>query len=459
MLNLTGKGSAHTCDGINRRDFLQVGTLGAAGLSLAELQRLEASERAAGKDPDDERAAIMIFNLGAPSQIDCFDMKPDAAAEIRGPFNPISAAGDFEISEIFPKHAEIGDKFSLVRSCYHTASAVHDSGHQMLQTGRLFTGGVISPHAGCVTAYLRGRRSDLPAHVILPEPMGNTGGGMPHGQDAGFLGKAYDPFVLMADPSKPNFKVPDLLPPDSIGEARLDRRRKLRSIVDDNIKSFEKSEDARLLDTSFESAFRIISSKDAREAFDLSKEPQKVRERYGMTRFGQCCLLARRLIEAGVRFVTVNTFLTVFNEITWDIHGTKPFTSIEGMRDIVAPMYDRAYSALVADLSERGMLEKTLVCNLAEFGRTPRVNPAGGRDHWPQCWTSYFAGGGIQGGRVVGKSDPVGAYPAERPVAPNEVVATIFKSLGFDLETHLPGPAGRPFPLVDFGTKPIHELF
>ena len=459
MLNFSGKGSAHTCNGINRRDFLQVGSLGAAGLSLADLQRLQASEQAAGAEKDDERSVIMIFNLGAPSQLDCFDMKPDSPKEIRGPFQPVATKGDFEISEIFPRHAEIADKFSLVRSCYHTASAVHDSGHQMSQTGRLFSGGVITPHAGCVTSYLRGRRSDLPAHVILPEPMGNTGGGMPHGQDAGFLGKAHDPFVLMADPSKPNFKVPDLLPPDSIGEARLQRRKKLRSIVDDTVKSFEKSEDARLLDTSFESAFRIISSKEAREAFDLSKEPQKVRERYGMTRFGQCCLLARRLIEAGVRFVTVNTFLTVFNEITWDIHGTKPFTSIEGMRDIVAPMYDQAYSALIADLSERGLLEKTLVCNLAEFGRTPRVNPAGGRDHWPQCWTSYFAGGGVQGGRVVGKSDPIGAYPAERPVAPNEVVATIFQSLGFDLEAHLPGPAGRPFPLVDFGTKPIHELF
>ena len=459
MLNFSGKGSAHTCDGINRRDFLQVGTLGAAGLSLADLQRIQASEEAAGKEKDDERSVIMIFNLGAPSQIDCFDMKPDAPKEIRGPFQPVATKGDFEISEIFPGHAEVADKFSLVRSCYHTASAVHDSGHQMSQTGRLFSSGVITPHAGCATSYLRGRRSDLPAHVILPESMGNTGGGMPHGQDAGFLGKAHDPFVLMADPSKPNFKVPDLLPPDSIGEARLERRKKLRSIVDNTVKSFEKSEDARLLDASFESAFRIISSKNAREAFDLSKEPLKVRERYGMTRFGQCCLLARRLIEAGVRFVTVNTFLTVFNEITWDIHGTKPFTSIEGMRDIVAPRYDQAYGALISDLSERGLLEKTLVCNLAEFGRTPRVNPAGGRDHWPQCWTSYFAGGGIQGGRVVGKSDPVGAYPAERPVAPNEVVATIYESLGFDLETHLPGPAGRPFPLVDFGTKPIQELF
>jgi hypothetical protein len=169
--------------------------------------------------------------------------------------------------------------------------------------------------------------------------------------------------------------------------------------------------------------------------------------------------MARRLIEAGVRFVTLNTFLTVFDEITWDIHGTKPFTSIEGMRDIVAPMYDQAYSALIEDLNQRGMLDNTLVCNLAEFGRTPRVNPAGGRDHWPQCWSIYFAGGGVQGGRVVGRSDAIGGYPAERPVAPNEVVATIFHSLGLNLETQLPGPAGRPFALVDSGTRPITELF
>ncbi|HEX7449831.1 MAG TPA: DUF1501 domain-containing protein, partial [Pirellulales bacterium] len=317
----------------------------------------------------------------------------------------------------------------------------------------------ITPHAGCVLSYLRGRKSDLPAHVILPEPMGRTGGNLPHGQDAGFLGKAHDPFALMADPSKPNFQVPDLLPPAQIGEARLDRRRRLRSIVDDTVKNFEASDSAQLLDSNFQAAFRLMTSAQAREAFDLSKESPQVRERYGMTRFGQCCLLARRLIEAGVRFVTVNTFITVFDEITWDIHGSKPFTSIEGMRDIVAPMYDQAYSALLEDLVERGMLDNTLVCNLAEFGRTPRVNPAGGRDHWPQVWTQYFAGGGVQGGRVVGRSDPIGGVPAERPVEAAEVVATIFKSLGLDLETKLPGPQSRPFPLVDFGKREIEELF
>jgi len=295
--------------------------------------------------------------------------------------------------------------------------------------------------------------------VLVPEPMGPTGGNMPHGQDAGFLGKAYDPFVLGADPSKKDFKVPDLLPPGYLGEARTERRRKLRDIVDGTVRDFEASENAKLMDSDFQNAFKLMTSVKARDAFDLSKEPASVRERYGMTRFGQSCLLARRLIEAGVRFVTINTFLTVFDEITWDIHGSKPFTSIAGMKEIVCPMYDQGYSALIEDLSQRGMLDNTLVTGLAEFGRTPRINPAGGRDHWPNCWTVSFAGGGVQGGRVVGKSDDIGAYPAERPVNPAEIVATIYHSLGIDLETPLPGPQGRPFTVVDSGTKAIRELF
>jgi hypothetical protein len=202
-----------------------------------------------------------------------------------------------------------------------------------------------------------------------------------------------------------------------------------------------------------------MSSPQARAAFDLTQESEDMRQRYGMNRFGQCCLLARRLIEAGVRFVTINTFLTVFDEITWDIHGSKPFTTIDGMKNIVAPMYDQGYAALIQDLHQRGLLDDTLVCGLAEFGRTPKVNPAGGRDHWPQCFTCTFAGGGVQGGRAIGASDPIGAVPAERPTTPGEVVATIFKSLGLDLHHELPGPGGRPFPLVDFGVREIKELF
>ena len=458
MLKITGNGSVTTCDGITRRDFLQVGTLGAIGLSMSKFAQMQAMGAVA--KGSDEKACIMIFNLGAPGQLDTWDMKPDAPREIRGPFKPIKTNNpDIQISEIFPLMAKLADKFSLVRSCYHTAAAVHDTGHQMMQTGRLFSGGVNTPHAGCALEYLKGRRNELPANVILPEPMGPTGGNMPHGQDAGFLGKAYDPFALNADPSQKDFKVPDLLPPKEIGEARLERRRELREVVDSTVKNFEASPNASLMDNNFASAYRLMTSKKAREAFDLTKEPLKVRERYGMTRFGQSCLLARRLVEAGVRFVTINTFITVFDEITWDTHGSKPFTSIAGMKEIVAPMYDQGYSALLEDLFDRGMLDNTMVCNLAEFGRTPKINPAGGRDHWPNCWTVKFAGGGVKGGRVVGKSDDIGGYPAERPVRPNEIVATIYKSLGLNLETHLPGPNSRPYPLVDFGTQAIKELF
>ncbi len=458
MLKLTGAGKAQTCNGLTRRDFMQVGALGAAGLTLP--QYLAAKEAGHVKPGNDNKACIMIFNLGAPSHIDLFDMKPDAPAEVRGPFNPIPTVADgIQISEILPMHAKIADKFSLVRSCYHTGAAVHDAGWQMLQTGRQFTGGVNTPHAGAVVSYLQGRKTDLPPFVVLPETMGRGGGNLPNGQAGGFLGKAHDPFSLNADPSQKNFQVPDLLPPQEIGEARLQRRQSMRDIVDQAVQNFEATESAELLNSNFHAAFRMMTSSQARDAFDLTKESQQVRDRYGMNRFGQCCLLARRLVEGGVRFITINTFLTVFNEVTWDIHGSKPFTSIAGMKDIVCPMYDQAYSALIEDLSNRGMLDETMVCNIAEFGRTPRVNPAGGRDHWPQCFTSYFAGGGVQGGRVVGESDPVGGVPADRPVQPKEIVATIFRSMGLDYGQHLPGPAGRPFPLVDFGTRDIHELF
>ncbi len=458
MLQFTGKGTAHTCDGVTRRDFLQAGALGATGLTLADA--IAAKEAGAVEKGKEERSCIMIFNLGAPSQLDTFDMKPDAPSEVRGPFKPIATScGAYQLSEILPKTASISEHLALVRSCHHSGAAVHDAGWQMMQTGRQFSGGVLSPHAGSVVSYLKGRRTDLPPFVVLPEPMGRGGGNLPNGQAGGFLGKAHDPFALMADPSKADFKVPDLLPPESLGEVRMERRRRLRELVDNTVKDFESTENATMMGRNFEAAYRLMTSPAAREAFDLSKEPQSVRERYGMHRFGQCCLLARRLVEAGVRFVTVNTFLTVFDEITWDIHGSKPFTSIEGMRDIVAPLYDQGYSALIEDLHLRGLLPNTMVCNVAEFGRTPKVNPAGGRDHWPQCFTVGFAGGGVKGGQVVGASDPIGGVPADRPVQPGDVIATVFHSLGLKLDSHLPGPAGRPFPLVDFGYREIHELF
>ena len=232
----------------------------------------------------------------------------------------------------------------------------------------------------------------------------------------------------------------------------------MRQLIETSMKSLESSSDARLLDETFQQAYTIMSSPKAREAFELRKEPDAVRDKYGRNRFGQSCLLARRLIERGVRLATVNMFETVFNEITWDIHGSKPFSPIVCYRDLIGPMFDNAYSSLLEDLAQRGMLENTLVVAMGEFGRTPKINPAGGRDHWPQCWTVLFAGGGVKGGNVVGASDEMGGYPKDRPTTPAEVAATIYHALGISIGQELMNQT-RPIRLVDHGVEPIRELF
>jgi uncharacterized protein (DUF1501 family) len=456
MLRLDANRSVSFCDGLTRRDFLHAGSLTALGLTLPGFL----AQKAAGAAADRDVNCIMLFLVGGPSQIDTFDPKPKAPAEVRGPFQPIDTkVPGIQISEIFPKVAQHADKFSLIRSVYHTATAVHDTGHQMMQTGRLFSGGIEHPHVGCVLGYLKGQRGEVPAHVLLPRPIGRTGGNLPHGHTAGYLGKQYDPFILNADPSDPKFKVPDLLPPDYISAVRAERRQKLRDAVDGAVAAFENSAQAKQLDDNFNLAYRLMSSPQAREAFALDKEPATTRDRYGRTRFGQSCLLARRLIERGVRFVTVNMFETVFDEITWDIHGSKPFTDITEMSRLVAPNFDQAFSALLEDLQDRGLLPTTMVTALGEFGRTPKINPAGGRDHHPGVWTILMGGGPIKGGRVVGESDELGYVPKSRPVTPAEVAATLYQGLGLDPHKELPGPQNRPLPLADFNVQPIKELF
>jgi hypothetical protein len=456
MLRLDAPRGVTFCDGLHRRDFLHAGALAALGLTLPAFF----ARRAAAGQPDSDVNCVMLFLVGGPSQLDTFDLKPKAPAEVRGPFQPIRTnVPGVDISEIFPKTAGHADKFSLIRSVYHTATAVHDTGHQMMQTGRLFSGGVEHPHAGCVLTYLKGQRGEVPGHVLLPRPIGRTGGNMPHGQTAGYLGKQHDPFVLDADPSARDFKVPDLLPPDYLSAVRTDRRQRLRDAVDGAAAAFEGTPQAKQLDDNFKLAYRLMSSPKARAAFALDKEPEKVRDRYGRTRFGQSCLLARRLIEAGVRFVTVNMFETVFDEVTWDIHGSRPFTDINEMAKLVAPSFDQGYSALLEDLQARGLLDSTIVTALGEFGRTPKINPAGGRDHHPGVWTMLIGGGPVKGGRVVGESDELGYIPKTRPVTPGEVAATLFKGLGLDPHHELPGPQNRPLPLVDYGLRPIMELF
>jgi uncharacterized protein (DUF1501 family) len=457
MLRLDADKPVHFCDGMTRRDFLHAGALSVLGMGLSDLLSLKAF---GAVNPQKDVNCIMLMLVGAPSQLDTWDPKPNAPAEIRGPYKALATNVDgIQVSEIFPRMAKHADKYAIVRSVYHTATAVHDTGHQMMQTGRLFQGGIEYPHIGCVLSKLKGPKGDVPPHVLLPHPIGNTGGNMPHGQTAGFLGKTYDPFVLNADPSDPNFHVPDMLPPDYIAAVRVDRRRSWREEIDKSVAYFESSQDAKLMDATFSQAYTLMSSAKAREAFELSQEPSAMREKYGKNRFGQGCLLARRLVERGCRFVTINMFETVFNDITWDIHGSAPFSPISCYRDLLGPMFDMAYTSLLEDLKQRGLLDTTLVVAMGEFGRTPKINPAGGRDHWPACWSIVFAGGGIKGGQVVGSSDETGGAPQDRPVNPAEVAATIYRTLGISLELDLPGPQGRPIRLVDNGVEPIMELF
>ena len=445
------------CDGLTRRDFLHAGSLAGLGLGMSTFEGLKAQ---GAVDPSKDINCILLFLVGGPSQLDTWDMKPDAPSEIRGPFKPISTkVPGVQVSEVFPRLAGMMDRVSLIRSVYHGAAAVHDTGHQMMQTGRLFTGGIEHPNYGCVLTKVKGAKGDAPPNVLLPKPIGATGGNMPHGHGAGYLGKTFDPFILNSDPNAPNFRVPDLLPPEYVTAARESRRRTLRQAIDGGIKSFESSVDGKLLDANFDAAYRLMASKTAREAFDLKKETDATRDRYGRTRFGQSCLMARRLVERGVRYVTVNMFETVFNEITWDIHGSAPFSPIDCYKNEVGPNFDNAYTALLSDLGQRGLLDNTMVLAFGEFGRTPKINPAGGRDHHPGCWTVLMAGGPIQGGRVVGASDEIGSAPKDRPVSTAEIAATVYKGLGISLDTELPGPQSRPIRVVDHGVEPVEELF
>jgi hypothetical protein len=457
MFRLDADKPAYFCDGVSRRDFLHAGSLGFLGLTMPHFFRLKAMGAVqSSKDVN----CIHLMLVGGPSQLDTWDMKPDAPASIRGPFKPIKTnVSGIEISEIFPRMATHADKFALLRSAYHTAAAVHDTGCQMMQTGRLFQGGLESPNYGSVLRFEKGAKGDMPPNVLLPYTIGQLGGNLPHGDTAGFLGKAFDPFVLNADPADPNFKVPDLLPPDYISAVRVDRRRSWREMIDQSVSYFEESnQDSKLMDATFNQAYTLMTSTKAREAFDLTQESEDTRKRYGMNRFGQGCLLARRLVERGVRFVTLNMFETVFNEITWDIHGSAPFSPISCYSELVGPMFDNGYSSLLEDLTKTGLLNSTMVLATGEFGRTPRINPAGGRDHWPQCWTVVMAGGGIKGGQVVGSSDAIGAAPKDQPVMPANIAATIYKCLGVPIDTILKTPQGREVRVVDHGFEPINDL-
>src|SRR5262245_19365966 len=437
MLSFHANKGPKTCGGLSRRDFLRAGSLGAGavGLSLTDLQ---AATPAKG-----DVNCILLFLVGAPSQLDTWDLKPAAPSNVRGPFKPIrTSVPGVEIGEHFPLMAQVAHRYAILRSVHHNAAPIHETGHQMMQTGHLFRGGREHPHYGSVVSHVRGPRpGGLPPFVVLPGPIGNPGVSVSHGQRAGYLRAKHDPLFLRA--------------PGGLDPARLRTRKELLDAVDAAQRAFDVTEDSR----SHEKAFHLLFSERAKKAFDLAAEKPQLRARYGRNTFGQSCLLARRLIEHGVRLVTVNMFDTVFNEVTWDCHadGGSLAVNLDDYRDTLCPMFDAAYTALLEDLHDRGLLGNTLVLAMGEFGRTPQLNPRGGRDHWPGVWSVLFAGAGVRGGQVVGASDKVGGEPRDRPVTPAGVAATVYRGLGIDPGVRLPGPEGRPLPIVEAG--PVEELF
>jgi len=440
MLQFQSKKGVEFCDGLTRRDFLRVGSLsaGAVGLSLADFSQLQA-----GLADKKDLNCILLFLVGGPSHLDTWDMKPFAPDHVRGPFRPIATnVPGVAICEHFPLMARMAERYAIVRSVHHTSAPIHETGHQLMQTGHLFRHGQEYPHYGSVVSHLRGRRAeDMPPFVVLPTPIGNTGVSVSHGQASGYLGEKHAPFVLNADP------------------AHATARFGLLDAVDEAQRAYESGAATAPRDPALDRAFGMLFSAKAKKAFDVHSESDDLRERYGRNTFGQSCLLARRLIENGVRVATVNMFDTVFNNVTWDCHadGGALAVGLDDYKETLCPMFDRAYSALLDDLQQRGLLDTTLVVAMGEFGRTPHINPRGGRDHWPSCWSVLFAGAGVRGGQVIGSSDSIGAEPHDRPVTPAEIAASVYRGLGIDPQTRLIGPDNKPMPLTD--ASPVRELF
>lgn len=435
---MTAESRAHClrCDGVSRRDFLHLGALSCLGLSLADLFRFQALADAPRATRD--LSCILIWLDGGPSHLETFDPKPDAPIEVRGDFKPIPTSVEgIRICEHLPRTAKIMREVALIRSLTHELGN-HDTGSHYLLTGHRPTPVVQYPSLGSIIARETGVARALPPYVAIPESV-QAGG-------SGYLPGAFSPFAIGGDPSKPDYKVRDLEPPESVGFDRVNRRRTMQQALDDFARNVEQNPATASRDAFYEQAYRLLTSPEAKGAFDLTQEPQKVRERYGWRRVGTGCLLARRLVEAGSRFVTV-----VDNG--WDMHQqifkAMPDAFFPGSGKL--PALDLAYASLIDDLKERGLLDTTLVVMMGEFGRTPKINAAAGRDHWPRAGFVLFAGAGVRGGQLIGATDAYGETPAERPVRPEDVAFTILKLLGVDPDKEYTAPGGRPLRILSEG--------
>jgi hypothetical protein len=433
---------------LDRRAFLKIGGLGLLGTAMPAAA---ANRRAPAK------SVIFLHQWGGPSHHDTFDMKPNAPEQVRGIYRPIaSSVPGVQVCDQLPRMAPIMDKVCLVRSMRHEMKNHNSAGYYSL-TGqappsddqRLRDSRELYPAYGSVADRFAPARQGTASFVAYPHVISD--GSITPGQHASFLGQAHDPFFIGLDPNAPDFRLPELSLPANLNPERLHDRREALRLIDRATDTLAISARARGIEAHYDRALTLLTSPTFRQAFDLSREPAKVRDRYGRTTYGQGCLLARRLVEAGVRFVNVYFAATIggqsFTDGGWDTHGFNNNPMYPVLSRYLLPMTNQTLPTLLEDLDHRGLLDDTLVVWAGEFGRSPRINNMAGRDHWPQCYTVLLAGGGVKRGYVYGASDRVGAYPSLNPSRPEDLSATIYHLLGIDPHTEVRDPLDRPVPL------------
>ena len=419
----------------SRREFLHVGVLAGLGLTLPEFLRMQAhgAQKNYASKEGVAKSVIQIFLPGGMAQQESFDPKPYAPSEYRGPFGTVKTVlPGVRFSENMKELAKIANMFTVIRSMSH-GEAAHERGTHNMFTGYRPSPAIQYPSLGSVVSHEFGPRENLPPYVCIPNVPNVFA-------NSGYLSSAYGPFGLGADPGRGNFKVRDLNMPDGMDVARFSRRKSLLETVDHHFRSLEKSDALDSMDAFYQHAYSLISSQKAREAFDLSKEPEKLKQMYGKGQAGQRMLLARRLAEAGVRFISLTAG-------GWDHHDNIK-SGIQGS----LPPVDKAVAALLRDLDQRGMLDNTLVMLTSEFGRTPKINKTNGRDHWPRVFSVMLAGGGVNKGLIYGKSNALAAEPEEDRVGVQDFATTIYNQIGINADKELMAPGGRPIEIVKGGS-------
>jgi hypothetical protein len=449
---------------VARRSLLRAGGAGLLGLSLPRL--LQAQERAASL-PAKAKSVVFLYQFGGPSHVDTFDMKPEAPDGVRSHFGQISTSQPgVEICDQLPETAKVMDKVTLVRTVYHTMKN-HNSAAYYALTGhapplddiRLRDSVELFPAYGSVVDRLAPVAGSMPTFVAYPHVIRD--GAITPGQHASFLGKKHDPLLITEDPNSANFRLPELSLPANLSVERLDKRREIQKLIDRQVESAEQSGAASGLDAYYERTLAMLSSSAVRNAFDLSAEPEELRRKYGRTTYGQGCLLARRLVESGVKFVNVYFASSIGGQSTtdggWDTHGFNNTFMYPILKARHLPLTDHTLPVFLNDLDERGLLDTTLVVWMGEFGRSPKLNSQTSRDHWPQCYTALLAGGGVKRGYVHGRSDKQGAYPDRDGVPIEDLAATMFALLGIDPAQEVRDRLNRPLPIA--AGHPVTEIF